>query len=378
MTALASTGELGEFVAKLMSAAWERLGRDVALVANLVGDFFTKAHFSDIAADYAAGMAEIEAKDKAYGADLNVMIDNAVAGYKKLLAAQHVDTRPPPPSSAQPNTSAISAAMSAAQEQIKLTDEVYQQAVEKLSSEVKLHQITYSQETQALLTALDARHAAELAALAKEQQIGGLSASQYQKITNEKLQVDQKYAQDRQKVMDQAQQKEINDWKSAVGPIESAFNSQINSLLEGTETFGQAMKKVFASMVEDIIKELLDLAIEEAIVFAVTGSFGSVGSMGTGVVGGIGKVLGFDVGTNYVTQSGLAIIHEGEQIVPAQGSGPYSGDGGGGIGSGGGTGPMVQFHFNGPVIGNQAWINSMMPQLTRAMNGYQNINPSVA
>ena len=197
---------------------------------------------------------------------------------------------------------------------------------EKLGSEAKLHLITYGEETQALLSALETRHAAEQAALAKEQQIGGLSAAQYQKITNEKLESDQKYAQARQKVMDQAQQEEVNGWKSAVGPIESAFNSQINSLLEGTETFGQAMKKVFASMVEDIIKELVDLAVEEAIVFAVTGSFGSVGSMGTGMVGGIGKVLGFDVGTDYVVQSGLAMIHQGEQIRPAQGSGPYTGE----------------------------------------------------
>ncbi len=71
MTALASTGQLGTFVAKVMSEAWERLGRDVALVGTIMGDFFTKAHFSDIAADYSAGMSAIEAKDREYGAELN-------------------------------------------------------------------------------------------------------------------------------------------------------------------------------------------------------------------------------------------------------------------------------------------------------------------
>jgi hypothetical protein len=50
----------------------------------------------------------------------------------------------------------------------------------------------------------------------------------------------------------------------------------------------------------------------------------------------------------------------------AQVNTPYQGGGGGG----------VNFHFNAPVIGNQAWINSMKEQLARAVNGYNGMNPS--
>ena len=372
LSALIQTSHFGETAMVALSGAIRETAVNIAYSAKEMADLAQPWRWNQVLDDWKKGNEGFLAIQHETDAKLVAMATQAKTELSKILSTDDHTNKTQPPPLAVPNTSALTAAMSAAQEQMKLTDEVYQQAAEKLSSEVKLHLITYSAETQALLAALDARQAAELAALAKEQQIGGLSASQYQKITNEKLQIDQKYAQDRQKIMDQAQQKEINDWKSAVGPIESAFNSQITSLLAGTETFGQAMKKVFADMVTDIIKELLELAVEEAIVFAVTGSFGSVGSMGTGIVGGIGKVLGFDVGTNYVVQSGLAMIHQGEQIVPAQGSGPYTG----GTGTGGGAGPMVQFHFNGPVIGNQAWINSMVPQLTRAMNGYQAINPS--
>ena len=35
----------------------------------------------------------------------------------------------------------------------------------------------------------------------------------------------------------------------------------------------------------------------------------------------------FDVGTDYVVRGGLALIHQGETIMPARGSGPYTGAG---------------------------------------------------
>jgi hypothetical protein len=40
-----------------------------------------------------------------------------------------------------------------------------------------------------------------------------------------------------------------------------------------------------------------------------------------------GSVSAFDVGTNYVARTGLAMIHQGEEIKPAQGTGPYTGGG---------------------------------------------------
>ena len=144
------------------------------------------------------------------------------------------------------------------------------------------------------------------------------------------------------------------------------------------------MKKVFGDLVIDFIEGLEKIAIEKAITFAVTGSLGG-GSAGGGVAGaaeggiaslvfgGIGKllggVLGFDQGTNYVTQSGLAVIHQGESIVPAaEGSGPYTGGGG-----------VQNISLNLSAFnpsGMQQLINQMMPQLARSLNNYQQLNPS--
>jgi hypothetical protein len=57
---------------------------------------------------------------------------------------------------------------------------------------------------------------------------------------------------------------------------------------------------------------------------------GAIAASAMGLVG----TASFDVGTDYVLRSGLAMIHQGEQIKPAVGSGPYTGknDGGGGGG----------------------------------------------
>jgi hypothetical protein len=46
------------------------------------------------------------------------------------------------------------------------------------------------------------------------------------------------------------------------------------------------------------------------------------------VLAQLANVPKFDVGTNFVIKTGLAMIHEGEKITPAQGSGPYTGGNG--------------------------------------------------
>jgi hypothetical protein len=78
-----------------------------------------------------------------------------------------------------------------------------------------------------------------------------------------------------------------------------------------------------------------------------------------------------DVG-GYVVSGGLAMIHPGETVVPAGVNTPFAAGGGG---AGGGD---INLSVNGPVIGTQAWLGQMMPQLARQLQAYQNLNPSTA
>jgi hypothetical protein len=82
-------------------------------------------------------------------------------------------------------------------------------------------------------------------------------------------------------------------------------------------------------------KTLLDLAEQNATsllelrrIQAQTAA--SLQLTGVGLAGQFGlTVPSYDVGTNNITRSGLAMVHEGETIVPAASNGPYRGGQGG-------------------------------------------------
>ena len=313
------------------------------------------------------------------------------------------DHKPTAPAMAVPDTDAIKAAMDQYQTAIKLADEQYRQTSQYLESEVKLHKITQDQETAQLRAALADRHTAEMVALDDELRIRGLSAEQQKKIRDEMLVADQKFWAEDSKLVQTGLEKDAKAWQSTLQPIEGAFNSQLRSLLAGTETFGQAMKKIFADLVIAVIEGFEKMAFAKLATSLAT-AFGDpaamlasaaksittdAGMVYAGEAAFLAPILGpaapeaaagiaatvestalglsaLDEGTDFVLRSGLAIIHQGEQVVPAQATGPYTGASGGG----------PQIHINGPIIGNQAWINSMVPQLSKALAAHRAINQS--
>lgn len=303
---------------------------------------------------------------------LRAKIDAARASMEKYLAGlghsgAGGETAPPGkpqvPSFGATGANA-SGALTGLQDQIKLLDQQFAATQQHLDAEVKLHQITATEETQILLAELDKRKVAEDSILAKEASVGGLSVAQQQKITDQKLQIDQKYAQEHQKIIDRAAQQEQKDWQSITNPILSAWNSQLKGLLSGTETFGEAMKNIFSDMVLKIIEYLEKVVVEEVIVKGLQVAIGGPAAL----------LPSFDAGTNYVASSGLAVIHAGESIIPAaQGTGPFTG------GGAAGGGANVNINLSAlDQTGMQALINRMMPQLARGLQNYQTQNPSFA
>lgn len=125
-------------------------------------------------------------------------------------------------------------------------------------------------------------------------------------------------------------------------------------------SIGASVARVFAGLTAALVPVLGPAAPAGALAISA--------GVGAAAVGMIHK---FDVGTNYVLNDGLAMIHKGETIVPAQGSGPYTG------GQGGGGSMVFAPNFSG-FIGTQAMISQIMPQLARGLRNYQNLNPSTA
>lgn len=95
-----------------------------------------------------------------------------------------------------------------------------------------------------------------------------------------------------------------------------------------------------------------------------------------------GILPSFDVGSWSVPADTVAMVHQGEMIVPAADApgirGLLTGGAASGVYSAGGSGAGgPQFHFNGPVYGTQAWINQVLPQLAKALANYRTLAPSV-
>jgi len=138
-----------------------------------------------------------------------------------------------------------------------------------------------------------------------------------------------------------------------------------------------------------------------ALAASAAGGAASSAAGGAGFVGKILSIFGFAEGAQMITQSGIAVIHAGETVVPAQSSGPYrapqmgtlsaaamrspgSGlslpsfampsfgegplpSGGAGLGGGGGAGE-THFHFSPQVNamdGQDAWRVIGNPSLQR-------------
>jgi hypothetical protein len=101
------------------------------------------------------------------------------------------------------------------------------------------------------------------------------------------------------------------------------------------QTIANAIKSIFASAGQTAAAVSADVAPEAGPAAPAIGlaAGGAIASSAMGLVG----TASFDVGTDYVLRSGLAMIHQGEQIKPAIGSGPYTGKNDGGGGGGGDT-----------------------------------------
>ena len=92
----------------------------------------------------------------------------------------------------------------------------------------------------------------------------------------------------------------------------------------------------------------------------------------------------YDTGSWSLPSNTLATVHQGEMIIPAGPAAAFrsawssgGGSGGGGTSVGGAMNVNLNLSSFNPS-GLQATINSMMPQLARAMARYQNLNPEHA
>lgn len=145
---------------------------------------------------------------------------------------------------------------------IRAADAAYSAKRQHLAAELRLHEITYDQETAKLLAALDDRRHAEETAVdgALVQYARGTEG--YEKALAERRQIEAKYFADRQKIVDQATQHEAQQWKKVADQIAGAFNSQLRNILSGHETLAAGLKKISGDIVLKLLEDQVKLSLE--------------------------------------------------------------------------------------------------------------------
>jgi hypothetical protein len=419
ITKLAVSGSLGtytfEYLKAILEAVLIRVEQLGVAFANLAS-----GQVSQLSSDWEKYNAKLLTLWAEEGPKLDEIIKKAGAAYSAMTGDGGAALK-------SPNVdlgagARAKSALDEANSQIKLADLVYKHDSDVINADAKLFVVTEQQKTSALIAAVNKREDTELAALNAAQVAAGAGTEEFKKAEEQKTIIMQKAVNDRGKIIESGLEEEERQWKAGADAISQAFNSQLRGLLAGTTSWGQAMKNVFADFITDAIEKLAKLALEFAAreafmtlthqaavttqtaasvqgaetagaaevlaalksiaaaagkvyanVFAylspAIGPFAAIPAAAAGAVTlatGAAFVGKYETGTDYVPQTGLALVHQGEAIIPAS-----QNTGGGG---GGGT---TQFHFNGPIIGTQAWINQMMPQILRAMQRSQAVNPSL-
>jgi hypothetical protein len=244
--------------------------------------------------------------------------------------------------------------------------------------------ITQNQKFALLQAAVTQEASEEEKLLQAELRVGSLSVIQRQDIENKIKELKAKTNTELVRLDEQSIAEQQKIWTGYLDTVSGAFNSQLKGLLTGMTSWSSALKNIlldltvkFIEMVEkmgvewaatEVAKTLATTtgaaaraSAEEASAGATMASkfaetMASIGAdvaktfagivgflsdslgpaavpVAIGVAGGvsvaaISMIPKLDVGTDRVLSSGLAMIHEGEQITPAETSGPYSGSGG--------------------------------------------------
>jgi lambda family phage tail tape measure protein len=107
----------------------------------------------------------------------------------------------------------------------------------------------------------------------------------------------------------------------------SAFTNFFNSMFDKTKSWADKIKALLADLLKAVMNVIAKLMAQQLVTSAISGIGSLFGSGGGG--GGYASELGAGIGmpataawyqhgTDYVPQTGLAFLHQGEAVIPAQ------------------------------------------------------------
>lgn len=309
--------------------------------------------------------------------------------------------------------------------EIKVLQTGLEQKKSLLEQEVAQHKITKQQEFQSLQDYTDDAYEDEKALLEKEMGLYASNTTEYAAVKAKLLELDAKYALESQKLTTDQAKDQQKTWDQYGTTIEGMFNSQLKGLLSGTTKWSQAFKNILGDLVikfiEAIEKMVVQFLIGEATKTAAnaagnaarTGSdvAGAAASAAAGAAGVIKNIMSsaaetfagifgflsssmgpaavgpaaageaavaaaasgvasYDVGTPWVPNDQLALLHRGEAVIPAAQNA---------AGFGGGGGGDTHAHFNINAIDTASgfrFIKNNIAVISQQLNKHAALNPT--
>lgn len=284
-----------------------------------------------------------------------------------------------------------------------------------LGAEASQFQITQQQKFALLEAETQKEYEAELALLQRKADIGGMTVAQQQEVIGRIAALEAKHRTDMLRLDEQSIAQQQQMWNSALGSVETAFNSQLRGLLAGTTTWSKASKKMLGDLIIQFIEMCETMVVKwtaaqlaqttaattgaaaraaaeqsassagvlSMVANAVKAIMTDAGQAFAGVFAFLAPTMGpaaagpaaaaqasvsaaaiFDVGTDYVVRGGLALIHPGETIIPpARGSGPFTGSGM--------SGGMSEKALGGMLSSHQSALSRIVASHARAMGSLE-------
>jgi hypothetical protein len=156
----------------------------------------------------------------------------------------------------------ISATVEKVNSEVGLIEKATADKIALYAKEAEAKQITEAVKVALTMAALQQGLAAEQAALQAELANDNLTLAAKQKILDKIKEIQQANADAVVKIQEDAAAKTAQFWNSAMDKINGAVDSQVDGLLRGTTTWGQALKNVLASATEDVIKFFLNWGLK--------------------------------------------------------------------------------------------------------------------
>lgn len=184
-----------------------------------------------------------------------------------------------------------------------------------------------------------------VAAIDAEASLYDKDSAQYHELMNKKLILNVQYNNEVQKLTAQSMQLQEAQTKQVFGAMTSIiskdFDTMLTGVLQGTQTWKQAMAKTFDNLAISAIEAIAKIVAEWTVFEVLTegqGSWGDFMALEGKGGGGLSSLLpSYDVGSWSIPQNQVAMVHAGEMIIPAaQAEQIRSGGASIGAGTGGG------------------------------------------